>query len=304
MTDPVSLPSDTVTDAAVFEVVGVDLADPLYVKRDDKVWIVLYTCAIYRALHFELVSSLSTDAFLLSFRSFVARRGRPRIIYSDNGTNFRGAYNELIDIDWKKYLDMKITYITWKFTPPTAAWWGGFWERLARTVKELLMRTLGKVIFTYEELLTILCECEKVVNSRSLTYLSEDMQDLTPITPARFLFEIPTTVTKDLEVRDANHFRKRFRFRDKVIEELKRRFRNEYLGQLIQRQKQHPQSSNIQVGDIFLIGNDWKKRLQWPLARVIKLIPGKDRLVRTVKLKTQSCILIRPIQRVFPPGGE
>ncbi|GFX67811.1 integrase catalytic domain-containing protein [Trichonephila clavipes] len=126
------------------------------------------------------------------------------------------------------------------------------------------------------------------------------MQDLTPITPARFLFEIPTADTKDLDVRDANHFRKRLRFRAKVIEELKRRFRNEYLGQLIQRQKQHPQSSNIQVGDIVLIGDDWKKRLQWPLARVIKLIPGKDGLVRTVKLKTQSCTLIRPIQRVFP----
>ncbi|GFT01968.1 integrase catalytic domain-containing protein [Trichonephila clavipes] len=54
------------------------------------------------------------------------------------------------------------------------------------------------------------------------------------------------------------------------------------------------------MGDIVLIGDDWKKRLQWPLTRVIKLIPGKDGLVRTVKLKTKSCPLTRPIQRVFP----
>ncbi|GFQ77923.1 integrase catalytic domain-containing protein [Trichonephila clavata] len=114
-----------------------------------------------------------------------------------------------------------------------------------------------------------------------------------------FLFEIQTAETKYLEIRDANHFRKRLRFRAKVIEELKKRFRNEYLGQLIQRQK-HPQSSNNCEGDIVLIGDDWKKRLQWPLVRVIKLIPGKDGLVRTVKLRTQSCTLIRPIQRVFP----
>ncbi|GFU45920.1 integrase catalytic domain-containing protein [Trichonephila clavipes] len=300
MIDHVSLPSDRVKSAAVFEVVGVNLAGPLYVKQDDKVWIVLYTCAIYCALHLELVSSLSTDAFQLSFRRFVARRGRPRIIYSDNGTTFRGADNELIDIDWNEVSRYaEIQRITWKFIPPTAVWWGGFGERLVSTVKELLRRTLGKAIFTYEELLTILCECEKVVDSRPLTYLSEDMQDLTPIKPARFLFEIPTADTKDLDVRDANHFRKRLRFRDKVIEELKR-FRNEYLGQLIQRQKLHPQSSNIQMGDTVLIGHDWKKRLQWPLARVINLIPGKDGLLRTVKLKTQSCTLIRPIQRVFP----
>ncbi|GFW22563.1 integrase catalytic domain-containing protein, partial [Trichonephila clavipes] len=177
-----------VKDAAVFEIVRVDLAGPLYVKHGDKVWIVLYTCAIYRALHLELVSYISTAVFLLSFRRFLAKRGRPRIIYSDNDTNFRGAYNELVDIDWNEVSRYaEIQRITWKFIPPTAAWWGDFGERLVRTVKEPLRRTLGNAIFTYEEFLTILCECKKVVNSPPLTYLSEDMQDLTPITPARFL---------------------------------------------------------------------------------------------------------------------
>jgi hypothetical protein len=301
MTDPVSLPADRVEDAAVFEVVGVDLAGPLYIKRGSKVWIVLYTCALYRAVHLELVSSLSSDAFLLSFRRFVARRGRPRVIYSDNGTNFRGAYNELSSIDWNEVSRYaEIQRITWKFIPPTAAWWGGFWERLVRTVKELLRRSLGKAIFTYEELVTILCECEKVVNSRPLTYISEDMQDLTPITPAMFLFDRSTAEVKDLDMRDANHYRKRLRFRAKVIDELRKRFRSEYLGLLVQRQKPNHQSSNIRPGDIVLIGDDVKKRLQWPLARVLELIPGKDGLIRTVKLKTESCTLIRPIQRVFP----
>ncbi|GFW47307.1 integrase catalytic domain-containing protein [Trichonephila clavipes] len=150
MTYPVSLLFHRVKDAALFEVVGVDLAGSLYVKRGDKVWIVLYTCAINRALHLELVSSLSTDAFLLSFCLFVARRGRPLIVYSDNGTNFRGAYNELVDIDWNEVSRYaEILRITWKFIPPTAAWWGGFWERLVRAVNKLLRRTLGKAIFTY-----------------------------------------------------------------------------------------------------------------------------------------------------------
>ncbi|GFX24859.1 integrase catalytic domain-containing protein [Trichonephila clavipes] len=87
--------------------------------------------------------------------------------------------------------------------------------------RALLRRTLGKAIFKYEELLTILCDCEKVVNSRPFTYMYEEMQDLTPITITRFLFEIPTAVTKDLDVRDTIHFWKRMRFRAKVIEELK-----------------------------------------------------------------------------------
>ncbi|XP_035210830.1 uncharacterized protein LOC118185140 [Stegodyphus dumicola] len=124
--EPVSLPGDRVNDAAVFEVVGVDLAGPLYVKGGENVWIVLFTCAIYRVVYLELTSSLSTDAFLLSLRRFVARRGRPRIIYSDNGTNLRGAQRELSNIDWEKVLrQTAIQRIIWKFNPPTAAWWGG-----------------------------------------------------------------------------------------------------------------------------------------------------------------------------------
>ncbi|GBO25335.1 hypothetical protein AVEN_76427-1 [Araneus ventricosus] len=85
-----------------------------------------------------------------------------------------------------------------------------------------------------KELLTILCECEKAVNSRPITYLSVDMQDLTPITPAMFLFDRSTDEVKDLYVRSANHIRKRLRFRAKVIEEPRKRLRREYLGQLIQ----------------------------------------------------------------------
>ncbi|GFY27690.1 integrase catalytic domain-containing protein [Trichonephila clavipes] len=123
MTDLASLPSNRVKDAAVYEVVGADLTGLLYVKRGDKVWIVLYICAIYHRLHLELVSVLSTDAFLLSFRRFVVRRGRSRIIYSDNGTNFRGTYNKLVCIDWNEVSRyVEIQRITWKCIPPTAAW--------------------------------------------------------------------------------------------------------------------------------------------------------------------------------------
>ncbi|XP_035216456.1 uncharacterized protein LOC118189871 [Stegodyphus dumicola] len=156
---------EEVENAAAFEVVGIDLAGgPLFVKRGDKVWMVLYTCALYREqfVYLELITSLSTDAFLLSFRRFVARRGRPRVVYTDNGTNFRGAYNNFLEIDWSKITrQTEIQKIEWKFIPPTAAWWGGWWERLVRVVKELLRRTLGRAVLTYEELETVMCECER-----------------------------------------------------------------------------------------------------------------------------------------------
>ncbi|XP_035226746.1 uncharacterized protein LOC118199063 [Stegodyphus dumicola] len=163
--EPTPLPPDRVTDCAPFEIIGIDLAGPLFLKNGGKVWIALFTCAVYRAIHLELVNSLSTDAFLLALRRFVARRGRPRIIYSDNGTNFRGASNDLSKLNWTKVLKETGTErIFWKFIPPTAAWWGGWWERLVRTVKELLKRTLGKSVLSYEELCTIICDCETIIN--------------------------------------------------------------------------------------------------------------------------------------------
>lgn len=97
----VHLPEDRVRDASIFEVCGVDLCGPLFLKDNKKCWVVLFTCAVYRAIHLELVSSLSTDNFILAIRRFIARRGRPVTIYSDNGKNFVGTSNNQLGQDWR-----------------------------------------------------------------------------------------------------------------------------------------------------------------------------------------------------------
>ncbi|CAL1274780.1 unnamed protein product, partial [Larinioides sclopetarius] len=89
------LPEDRVRDASVFEVSGVDLAGPLLLRDDSKAWIALFTCAVYRGIHLQLLSSMTTESFLLALRRFIARRGRPSVVYSDNGTNFVGAHRIL-----------------------------------------------------------------------------------------------------------------------------------------------------------------------------------------------------------------
>ncbi|KAJ8914528.1 hypothetical protein NQ315_002801 [Exocentrus adspersus] len=77
------LPLDRVKNAVPFEVTGVDYTDPLYFRSGEKVCVCLFTCAIYRAVHLELTTSLSTQSFMQVLRRFVARRGRPKTIYSD-----------------------------------------------------------------------------------------------------------------------------------------------------------------------------------------------------------------------------
>jgi hypothetical protein len=91
-----------VCDSTVFAVSGIDLGGPLYLRNKDKTWFVVFTCAVYRAVHFEILTSLSTEGFLLGLRRFIARRGRPDTIYTDNGTKFLGANNLMKKLDWEK----------------------------------------------------------------------------------------------------------------------------------------------------------------------------------------------------------
>ncbi|GFT43815.1 integrase catalytic domain-containing protein [Trichonephila clavipes] len=279
---------------------GIDLAGPLFLKDGRKVWITLFTCAVYRAIHLELVNSLTSDAFLLALRCFIARRGRPQTIYCDNGTNFRGAFNDLSKLNWSKIVEETRTpKILWKFIPPTAAWWGGWWERLVRTVKELLKRTLGRSVLKYDELYTVLCDCESIINCRPLTYVSENPEELIPLTPSMFLISNKNSNIEDIEELNSNSLNKRIKYRSKLLKDLRQRFRNEYLSQLIQKHNEK-ESRDPQIGKVVLVGDDNKKRLFWALAKIIELIPGQDGKIRTVRLKTQHGKMLRPIQRIYP----
>ncbi|GFT76988.1 integrase catalytic domain-containing protein [Trichonephila clavipes] len=278
LSEPTPLPPDRVTDCAPFEIVGIDLAGTLFLKDGRKVWIKLCLLA----------------------RCFIARRGRPRTIYCDNGTNFRGAFNDLSKLNWSKIVEETRTpKILWKFIPPTAAWWGGWWERLVRTVKELLKRTLGRSVLKYDELYTVLCDCESIINCRPLTYVSENPEELIPLTPSMFLISNKNSNIEDIEELNSNSLNKRIKYRSKLLKDLRQRFRNEYLSQLIQKHNEK-ESRDPQIGEVVLVGDDNKKRLFWALAKIIELIPGRDGKIRTVRLKTQHGKILRPIQRIYP----
>ncbi|GFS55676.1 uncharacterized protein TNCV_131851 [Trichonephila clavipes] len=103
----------------------------------------------------------------------------------------------------------------------------------------------------------------------------------------------------DIEEVDSQKLSKRIKYRRKLFNDLRQRFRKEYLSDLIQKFNEKS-SREPKVGEIVLIGEDNKKRLFWPMARIIELIPGRDGKIRTVKLKTQHGIVLRPVQRVYP----
>lgn len=152
----------------------------------------LFTCLVTRAVHLELAHSLSTDSCILAIRRFVGRRGCPTHIYSDNGTNFRGADNELksaLQALSQQQLENECSNkgITWHWNPPSAPHFGGSWERLVRSVKTALEKVLLQKNLKDESLYTFLVEAEHVVNSHPLTHVSIDPDDPEALTPNHFL---------------------------------------------------------------------------------------------------------------------
>ncbi|GBN37448.1 hypothetical protein AVEN_221735-1 [Araneus ventricosus] len=262
--DTMILMTDRVRDAATFGIVGVDLAGPLYLRNDPKAYIVLYTCAVCRAIHLELITSLITEVFLQSLRRFIARRGSPTTIYSDNGTNFKGAERLLHALDWDSILSKAAEEkIQWKFNPLSAAWWGEWGERLVQMMKEILRKTLGRAALDYEELITVLCDCERVINTRPLTYVSKDVDDVSPLTAEMFLREIPESGVDDIDTVDKEKLSKRAKYLQKIREQLGARFQIEYLGQLRQQSTKNYENKPIKVGEIVLLedGNHIKSNI-------------------------------------------
>ena len=119
---------------------GVDYFGPMNVKRGrvtEKRWGCLFTCLTTRAVHLELAGDLSTDSFIMALRRFRGRRGNPRTIRSDNGTNFVGANRELIEA-LKSLSEERITGelaqegITWYFNPPSSPHMGEILESVVK----------------------------------------------------------------------------------------------------------------------------------------------------------------------------
>jgi len=149
-----------------------------------KGYIAIFVCFVTMAVHTEVVTSLTTEAFLAALRRFIARRGKPQTLYSDNGTNFQGAANELHEVAKMLQTTSQMSRIqdflategcTWNFIPPQGPHFGGLWEAVAKSMKYHLRRTLGSHVATYEELCTLLTEIEACLNSRPLCALSDEL---------------------------------------------------------------------------------------------------------------------------------
>ena len=142
-----NLPAQRVTpDKAPFRFVGVDCFGQFWVKRarsQVKRYGVLYTCTATRAMHLEVTQSMHSDSFVNSIRRFIARRGIPEVMRSDNGSNFVGGNKEPQEAipKWNEsqiheFLEQRT--IKWRFNSQSGSHFGGVWERCISTVRNIL----------------------------------------------------------------------------------------------------------------------------------------------------------------------
>ena len=318
------LPAYRVQEAPPFAYLGVDFAGPLFIKMEkkstctSKAWICLYTCCTTRAIHLDLVLDLTTESFLRCFKRFVARRGIPCRVVSDNGKTFKGAARIIRRILTHKDVQQHLAglRVEWTFNVERAPWWGGMFERLVRSTKRCLRKIVGKAKLSYEELLTTLTEIEMVINCRPLSYVSSnDLEE--PLTPShlligRRLMNLPEDLVYSKQ-RDDDYsvtpevLTRRMKFLNSTLDRFWRRWREEYLLELRSSHSLSQRGSKerkISKGDIVVIYDENERRGFWRLGLIEELILGTDGHVRGAKVKVSTggkpTLWQRPVQRLYP----
>ena len=293
------LPSFRVDEAPPFSNVGIDMAGPLLVKANDKgdtykAYVCLFTCAATRAVHLELVTSLSVETFICVFRRFCTRRGLPALLITDNAKTFRSVSKEVKNLLRSPRLSEYFLTkgVRWRFIPELSPFQGGFWERMVRSTKRCLTKVIDRALLSYDELATIIIEIESVINSRPITYVVDDSDGISyPLTPSqlingRNLSSLPNNAYFEI-VNTYEELSKRAKYHRRLLSQFTNRWKKQYLLSLLGNYRPRKDSMfnpDININDICIIQNEQVKRAFWKLCKMEELIIGADGSTRSAKV--------------------
>ncbi|XP_037954010.1 uncharacterized protein LOC119684129 [Teleopsis dalmanni] len=310
-----NLPTDRVTATRPFLISGVDFCGPMYTtlkirgRPPVKTYVAVFVCFTSKAVHFELVSDLTSNCFILCLKRFVGRRGLPERIHCDNATNFVEACRELKELQqtFKVQKDQLVSYaaqegIEFVFIPPRAPHFGGLWEAAVKSAKHLLLRTAGSAMLTNEELQTLVIQVEAVLNSRPIEPLSQDANDGQTLTPVHLLIgdslrTLPQESTVDVQNSNLNYARRWW-----LLREIKCRFwrawSKDYILNLQTKTKWILDQPNVAVGRLVVVHEDNLPPHQWLIGRVQGTVVGSDGRVRVADVRTNNGVIRRPIHKL------
>ncbi|KAG1677791.1 MMS19 nucleotide excision repair [Nymphon striatum] len=301
-----SLPSNRVNFLYPFQHTGIDFTGHIWIKDDagnlEKMYLLIYTCLNVRAVYIDLIPKMDTRQFLLSFMRFVNLYGTPTHLYSDNARTFlKGGelIEQMTESDEFKssFVNSSIKHLT---IPLYSPWVGACWERLIRTIKVCLNKTIGRSKLSYFDMLTVISDIGHVINSRPLTYINSDSNDkLKPLTPNDFIkpyansslifnLDSPPDIFDLNTDENEKNLVSVLEQRDNYYLQFKREWYEHYLLSLREKigsPSKLSSNNDISAGDVVLIKIPNKTRPYWLLGRVLRIVIGHDNRVRSVFLK-------------------
>lgn len=260
-----------------------------------------------KALHVEIVSDLTTNAFLAALQRFIGHHGLCNDLYSDCGSNFIGA-SRVLDQDLRRAIanarHEAASYVNnrgirWHFNPPSAPHFGGLWEAGVKSIKYHIRRIVAPHLLTYEELSTVVIQIVATLNSRPLCPMTNDINDLRVLTPGHFTIgRAPLSPPEpDLTNQNINRLR-RWQLLQRLHQDFWNQWSTEYLSRLQQRPKWMDRKNNVLIGQIVLLRDELHPPRVWRLGRIVATHPGRDGLVRVVTLETAEGKYDRPIAKI------
>ncbi|XP_076182738.1 uncharacterized protein LOC143154660 [Ptiloglossa arizonensis] len=276
-----------------------------------KVYIALFVCFATKAAHIGIASDLAAQAFLAALRRFFSRGGRLGKKYGDNGRNFVGVRREVKELfafiesqarNEAIAVELAGENISRDLIPPRAPHFGGLWGAAARAAKHHLVRVIGEALLFYGALLTYVIQIGAILNSRPITTLSPDPNDLQALTPAHFLIggtltSIPEYDYSEIPLGRLSSWAH--------IPQMRRHFWNRWSKECLQeqtiRKRWHSgMAQNIRVGSLVIVREDHTPPLIWPLGRFIAIHPGEDGVARVVTARTAYGEYKRCAKRIAP----
>ena len=306
------LPDIRIDNPEPWRNVGVDYLGPIISKHECvqvnptktvclhpdrfKVWMAVFTCLHTRAVHVEVVTSCTTEDFLIAFRRFVGKHGRPMVFYSDQAKQFKAADKQLRQLLAHGMTPVCNEHfgsscpIEWKFSTETAPWANGCTERLVGIFKKQLKIMLQKHVLTLRQLETIVIEITQSVNDRPLGAIQEGTED-SQITPNLLQYgrnpnplHTPST-TKQSNMPCSEMWLKRKR----VLAHFWSKWQADYLSTLsVDKKWLHGDQTVIKPGDVVILRPETLEKGQWRLARIMDILKNLDGVVATASVRLPS----------------
>ena len=291
---------------------GLDYAGPFLVRsskgrgyKAHKAYLAVFVYMSTRAVHLELVSDYTSEAFIAAYRRFTARRGLPTDIYSDNGTMFQGAEKELQSAFNIAVNDPNIGKIVatdgtnWHFISPGTLHFGGLWKAGVKSAKHHLRRVIGAHTLTYGEFNTLVTQVEACLNSRPIGPQLTDPSELSALTPGHLLIGAPLLSIPEPTLLNLNENRlSRWQLVQQMLESFWKRWSVEYFHSLQVRTKWTKTGENITVGQLVLVRKNNLLPAKWMLGKTTNVHPGSDSHVRVVTIRTAQSECKRPISQI------